>query len=189
MRRGFTLVELLVCVAIVVILAAILFPVFQRYGERKSSCQSNLKQIGLSVQIYVQDNNEHFPSLDTGAGWRKAVDIYVKDDAKFHCPSNGKDQTAKSTDYWFNARLSGIQIAVLEVTSLTVALGDGYSSSDPRVALSELPKSWLADPKSPARRHLDGLNIAFADGHVKWLRPEKITAQTTKNGVLTFAIK
>ena len=62
-RSGFTLIELLVVIAIIAILAAILFPVFARAREnaRRSSCQSNLKQIGLGVLQYNQDYDEKYP--------------------------------------------------------------------------------------------------------------------------------
>jgi len=65
MRRhtGFTLIELLVVVAIIAILAAILFPVFARAREnaRRSSCQSNLKQMSLAVIQYTRDYDESLP--------------------------------------------------------------------------------------------------------------------------------
>ena len=56
-QRGFTLIELLVVIAIIAILAAILFPVFARAREnaRKTSCMSNMKQLGLAVMQYTQD--------------------------------------------------------------------------------------------------------------------------------------
>jgi prepilin-type N-terminal cleavage/methylation domain-containing protein len=57
---GFTLIELLVVVAIISILAAILFPVFASAREkgRQSACMSNLKQIGLAWLMYAQDYDE-----------------------------------------------------------------------------------------------------------------------------------
>ena len=61
--QGFTLIELLVVIAIIAILAAILFLVFQKVREnaRRTSCLSNLKQIGLALTQYVQDSNEKYP--------------------------------------------------------------------------------------------------------------------------------
>jgi prepilin-type N-terminal cleavage/methylation domain-containing protein/prepilin-type processing-associated H-X9-DG protein len=62
-KRGFTLIELLVVIAIIAILAAILFPVFARAREKakQASCQSNLKQIGLAMQMYATDYDEGLP--------------------------------------------------------------------------------------------------------------------------------
>jgi prepilin-type N-terminal cleavage/methylation domain-containing protein len=62
-RRGFTLIELLVVVAIIAVLAAILFPVFAQARERarRTSCLSNCRQIGLAFMQYAQDNDEYFP--------------------------------------------------------------------------------------------------------------------------------
>src|SRR5437588_7918314 len=62
-RKGFTLIELLVVVAIVVILAGILFPAFAsaRRAAYNAACISNLKQIGLATSMYTQDYDETFP--------------------------------------------------------------------------------------------------------------------------------
>ena len=75
--QGFTLIELLVVIAIIAILAAILFPVFGRAREnaRRSSCMSNLKQLGLGMIQYTQDFDEKYPQPavpddgDYGALW------------------------------------------------------------------------------------------------------------------------
>ncbi|HEX5322780.1 MAG TPA: prepilin-type N-terminal cleavage/methylation domain-containing protein, partial [Capsulimonadaceae bacterium] len=61
--KGFTLIELLVVIAIIAILAAILFPVFATAREkaRQATCLSNEKQIGLAMNMYVQDYDETLP--------------------------------------------------------------------------------------------------------------------------------
>lgn len=100
---GFTLIELLVVIAIIAILAAILFPVFARAREnaRRASCQSNLKQIGIGMQMYVQDADEEFPYsrdrdediLGHVAYWGQKVMPYVKNEQVFICPSFGLNKT------------------------------------------------------------------------------------------------
>jgi prepilin-type N-terminal cleavage/methylation domain-containing protein/prepilin-type processing-associated H-X9-DG protein len=95
-NRGFTLIELLVVIAIIAILAAILFPVFAKVREkaRQISCTSNLKQIGLGLLQYVQDNNECYPyaRIDGVPGgyqpWQGMIYPYVKSTQVFRCPDN-----------------------------------------------------------------------------------------------------
>lgn len=98
-RTGFTLIELLVVIAIIAILAAILFPVFAKAREqaRKTSCLSNLKQLGLGVTQYLQDYDEKFPfgnnwadltNFTNGYGWGAQVAPYIKNTQIFVCPSD-----------------------------------------------------------------------------------------------------
>jgi len=111
--RAFTLIELLVVIAIIAILAAILFPVFAQAREaaRKSSCQSNVKQILTSFTMYTTDNDESFPPngpngngitsntpyancegwpcipADGNASWGARIQPYIKNYGIFKCPS------------------------------------------------------------------------------------------------------
>ncbi|MHB1456355.1 MAG: type II secretion system protein [Armatimonadota bacterium] len=62
-KKGFTLIELLVVIAIIAILAAILFPVFAKAREaaRGTACLSNMKQLGTSLLMYCNDNDDGLP--------------------------------------------------------------------------------------------------------------------------------
>jgi prepilin-type N-terminal cleavage/methylation domain-containing protein/prepilin-type processing-associated H-X9-DG protein len=110
-RRGFTLIELLVVIAIIAILAAILFPVFAQAREkaRAAACLSNVKQVGLALNMYTQDYDEVLPfaynfwgpGTYTIAGRvytttnglvppQMYLSPYVKNFGVFVCPSAGR---------------------------------------------------------------------------------------------------
>lgn len=190
---GFTLIEALVVVAIVVILAAIFFPVFGRsHGSTRNSCQSNLKQISLGIKQYESDNNDRFPPVAVARSgyWAGSIQPYLKSWQIFQCPTarNGNSDQGKSTDYFYNARLAQVSEGRIEATAQTITFGDGSDNSPLNYALSQLPDAWRQDQKSPAWRHLEGANYAFVDGHVKWLKPEQVSTDKPNNN-FTFAVK
>lgn len=100
-KTGFTLIELLVVIAIIAILAAILFPVFAKAREkaRQTSCESNMRQLGLGFMQYVEDNNEQFPnSINYGSGWAGHIYPYVKSTGVFSCPDDADPRTGIGGD-------------------------------------------------------------------------------------------
>jgi prepilin-type N-terminal cleavage/methylation domain-containing protein/prepilin-type processing-associated H-X9-DG protein len=127
---GFTLIELLVVIAIIAILAAILFPVFARAREnaRRSSCQSNLKQIGLGMLQYSQDYDERTTpnnSLISASGytiWGELIQPYTKSTQILSCPSDSlslpfiagpkvgtsRDIGSYAINYWYQTSAGGV---------------------------------------------------------------------------------
>lgn len=109
-RHAFTLIELLVVIAIIGILAAILFPVFVQAKEsaKKTTCLSNLKQVGYAFEMYMTDYDGRlpdrrdlkqslpggwkpwtsWPTSDPRAGWAAVVfNPYLKNTDVWTCPS------------------------------------------------------------------------------------------------------
>ncbi len=207
MRKGFTLIELLVVIAIIAILAAILFPVFARAREkaRQANCGSNMKQLGLAAAMYAQDYDELivYEDLDyNGSGaedagdatWRGMLFPYVKNVGVFVCPSK-RLTSAFDGSYNDYGQNGGYAINVAHWVSgaptppfgqALASVGDASSviifmESDGTHEVGNTdglnPRGWVPTA-AWAKRHNDGCNYTFIDGHVKWLKPEAIDSAT-----------
>lgn len=91
--RGFSLIELLVAIAIIAILAALLFPAFSSARERarQTQCLSNEHQIGVALLMYRDDEGRFPISLPLrGAAdqWKWDLEPYIKSEDAWRCPSN-----------------------------------------------------------------------------------------------------
>ncbi len=175
-NSAFTLIELLVVIAIIAILAAILFPVFARAREnaRRSSCQSNLKQIGLGILQYVQDYDERYPSYRfeppssvTGqrSTWYVQTQPYLKSTQLFVCPSDS-DNSASGGAYWmpsgitayhvsygYNANFGGgaasrgVSMAALDSSATTVIVTDAGTQPGTGTPATD-PLKWTVKPNA-----------------------------------------
>jgi prepilin-type processing-associated H-X9-DG protein len=154
-------------IAIIAILAAILFPVFARAREkaRQSTCQSNQRQIAASIQMYAQDHEETLPS--TTNIW-KDIDT---DPGLLICPTKGKNTTV---GYVYHGKAGSIALGDIDQLSGIggvmefVLTCDGTSSDNIAYSVAN------ADA-----RHSGRTVCSFADGHVKANRP--VAAGTTAN--------
>ncbi len=191
-RRGITLTELLVVIGIVALLAAILFPVFGRVREnsRKSSCLSNLKQIGAAMLIYCQDYNDKLPhsaqaSDPVDGGWvqgaggaaytfpanvaKGALYPYVKNTQVYICPSDLNGKT-KALSFSMNMICSQKRLAGATKTSQTITLMDESATLND----GNFNARACGGSDQPTVIHADGANVGYLDAHAKWVRPDQL---------------
>lgn len=173
---AFTLIELLVVVAIIAILAAILFPVFAQAREkaRQASCQSNMMQFGKAFAMYAQDYDETFPDLNivafTGttppkqvSGWLVVIQPYVENlkniddrgkDINTPNAEDGRAQMNKCLSHFPDPRAafngSGVPRASSGGASNSYAMADWAAGGRVRDPLGESGDRALAEFQTPA---------------------------------------
>jgi prepilin-type N-terminal cleavage/methylation domain-containing protein/prepilin-type processing-associated H-X9-DG protein len=207
-HHGFTLIELLVVIAIIAILAAILFPVFAAARERarSSTCQSNLKQIGVAWKMYADDYDGAYPQnrFDPAGGlhytWKTAIRPYVKM-STFRCPSNewydaDYEGTEPGRSYCMNgaAGHDGSSDTVIKnptevinVCECRYGYPDVYPADQPWSSFL-YSTEWNPTPNSylgVMQTHSKLSNFLFYDGHVKALKP----VATLHQGELTMWLR
>jgi len=167
---------------IIAILAAILFPVFAKAREkaRQTSCLSNLKQLGVGLQMYAQDFDERFPwhCRYTGGpdsdrnGWQGQVMPYVKNDQLFVCPSSGRTGLCGGYGYNLSRDASSVQVGCdymalgkCPYPAETIIIGDSNGTK----WIGHWTWPTVGNLDKPGR-HNDGGNFCMVDGHAKWYK-------------------
>lgn len=190
-HRGFTLIELLVAIAIIAILAAMLFPVFAKAREkaRQSACTSNLKQIGLACHMYREDydgaNVRAYYGGPVVIRWHQAVAPYMKNTDLLRCltsaqsadPYSGLYMSYGMNSYNFSPGVwpsfwYGPPDSEVPDPSGTIFICDSAHPTDQTQGSYYVGGgATFAEPvPRVGYRHHDGFSAVFYDGHVKRLR-------------------
>jgi len=163
--RAFTLIELLVTIAIIAILAAVLLPTLSRASEsgRSAACKSNLHQIGVALQLYVEENKNRLPTvydLATNSPTNLPVINLVLSNqlgsqAVLRCPSDRPglfEQTGSS--YAWNSLVNGQDADSLQIFTL-------------RLPTTKAPLVFDKEGFHAALGAKRAVNYLYADGHIK----------------------
>jgi prepilin-type N-terminal cleavage/methylation domain-containing protein/prepilin-type processing-associated H-X9-DG protein len=196
--RAFTLIELLIVIAIIAILAAMLFPALARAKEaaRRIACVNNLRQLGISLKMYADDNEEAFPPRAVPI-WMERLRSYYQAPAVLKCPSDPLPPAAEQRSYiingWndhFESTLSstnwdayknyawpyGMKESSIPLPSETIAFGEKNTDSA-HVHMdfyqgngNDVDEIEQGRHNSGPNKQSGGSNFTFADGSVRFLR-------------------
>jgi len=229
MKRAYTLIEILVVIAILAVLIALVFPVLAsaRAKARTSQCSAQMRQIGQAMQLYSADYDCSLPTITIGVfvdhhasspvTWRTLLQTYITGSSFPACPEvnlPARMQEFKGSTpvcgYAYNGRLGstvkitmpnqkpgdhyvGVSDSVLSFSALTVTVIEarpGILACRAPDSSKEVHGIWSDDftaeieaQTQGARRHTNGANYLFADGHLKWLTPEKLKTGRTSDGI------
>ncbi len=194
-KRGFTLVELLVVIAIIGVLVGLLLPAVQasRAAARRTSCINNMRQIGLAIHMFADNNHGKFPMTvhaGTKKSWVYTLSPYVEDVEEIRiCAGDPKAETrlangAKGTSYVINEFVAVpspdavLNLHKLQEKSKTIMVFEGADSrnvNQEHVHASQwytplkISKGLVWDfvlTEIQPDRHTGTANYLFADGHV-----------------------
>ena len=189
-----TILEVAIVILVLAILAAFLFPVFARVREYSGpTCFSNLKQIGLSLSEYVQDNDGRLPPRQASVGgkqisWRGIVYPYIRSARTLQCPTSVNnvlpdfENDGLPRSYAVNSTLGGSfgddhpnlsisKIATPRDVILVAESTSGFGDFDPLKPGAFARQATTGKDAGCMRVHLSRSNFLFADGHVTGINP------------------
>jgi prepilin-type N-terminal cleavage/methylation domain-containing protein/prepilin-type processing-associated H-X9-DG protein len=165
LSHGFTLIELLVVVAIIAILATLLFPVFEKaqHKSQQVCCINNQRQISIAISMWSQDHDNVFPSRSE-AWTGPEIDAGIK-----MCPS---DEAKDPIGYVYNEYVAGKTQTDLPFPDEELLIADGPGKlslvqQQEAQYRQSTEQHLLADPNDiDYARHDTGFITCYCDGHV-----------------------
>jgi prepilin-type N-terminal cleavage/methylation domain-containing protein/prepilin-type processing-associated H-X9-DG protein len=198
-RRAFTLLELLVVIALIGILVAMLLPSLSQAKERAwaASCLGQVKQIGLASRMYADDNADALPrSAHQGQSWIGTLQPYAGGTNLWRCPRDPNKTRACSyavNDYLLPPA-PGSDASDFSKTTQAPAPADTFWLAECANAYANIDHFHFSEANdgdySPGgfssqvavTRHLSAANYLFVDGHAQLLNWRLVRSQLTPAG-------
>jgi prepilin-type N-terminal cleavage/methylation domain-containing protein/prepilin-type processing-associated H-X9-DG protein len=166
---GFSLIELLITVALILILSTLYFGPnnANRQKALKSACQKNLEKIFVSMEIYANEHGGSFPVVPGARTSEEALDVLVpkftSDTSPFICPAS-KDSALPSGESFRSRKISyAYYMGRYHANSQQALMSDHQVDSKAKVAGQPV---FSTDGKAPGNNHRKfGGNFLFCDGH------------------------
>jgi len=198
MRRrtsGFTLVEIIVVLGIIIMLAGLLFPLIGRAKEagKRAQCLNNLRSLTQAWIAYAADNDRHLCGATTNKGWldksfppdpknnpgpivRGKLYPYLNTIDPYRCPDDNSDIKFNPCSYALNGRLSTpMRIDDIEAPARTLAFIEQASAGQVVSNVFDVPVypgipilsggGWPGENHHGVKAYAEGTGMSFADGH------------------------